>query len=333
MPATSRILIITTGGTVTMVRTPKGLRPCQNAASLHEHVPELHQVATIDVMALANIDSSNLQPELWQALARTIADRIGDYDGVVVTHGTDTLSYTASALSFMLRDLPRPVVVTGAQIPLGEIGSDGRANLVNAVRVATSDLAEVVVVFGAQVIFGTRAKKTSVFDMQAITSVNELPLGNIGLFTRFNLPYRRRGDRRCTCREALNEHLALIQLFPGFNPALFDYVAKTHDGIVVAGYGTGNLPSEGRSLLPGIRTATARGVPVVVCTQCTMGSTQMELYQVGRAALEAGAIPGLDMTPETAVVKLMWVLGQTQDMRRVVELMQRPLAWELHPMP
>ena len=110
-------------------------------------------------------------------------------------------------------------------------------------------------------------------------------------------------------------------------------MAKTHDGIVVAGYGTGNLPSEGRSLLPGIRTATARGVPVVVCTQCTMGSTQMELYQVGRAALEAGAIPGLDMTPETAVVKLMWVLGQTQDMRRVVELMQRPLAWELHPMP
>ncbi len=331
MPATSRILIITTGGTVTMVRTPAGLRPCQNADSLHEHVPELDQMATIDVQRLANIDSSNLQPSLWQDLARAIVARIDRYDGIVVTHGTDTLSYTAAALSFMLKDLPKPVVITGAQIPLGEIGSDGRANLVNAVRIATSDLAEVVVVFGAQVIFGTRAKKTSVFDMQAITSVNELPLGTIGLFTRFNLPYRRRDTRRCTCREAIDDRVALLQMFPGFDPALLDYAAKTHHGIVIAGYGTGNLPTEGRSLIPAIHQATTRGVPVVVCTQCIMGSTQMELYQVGRTALEAGAIPGLDMTPETAVVKLMWVLGQTRSLDRITELMLQPLASELHP--
>ncbi len=325
-----RVLMVTTGGTITMLRSDGGLRPCHNTALLLERVPELARLAEIDILPVASMDSSNLQPELWQDLAGAIASRLDDYTGIVVTHGTDTLCYTSAALSFMLQHLPIPVVVTGAQIPLNDVGSDGRTNLVNAVRVATSEIAEVVVVFGSQVIFGTRAKKTSVFDMQAIVSVNEQPLGNIGLFTRFNLPCRHRGQRQVKFAPALDVNVAMMPVYPGFKPATLEYLAATHDGIVLEGYGTGNLPTEGRSLLPAIRSATNRGVPVVVCTQCVMGSTQMELYQVGRAALEAGAIPGMDMTPETALVKLMWVLGQTQDIRAVEEKMRHPLAGELH---
>ena len=118
--------------------------------------------------------------------------------------------------------------------------------------------------------------------------------------------------------------------FPGFDPGILDYLASTHAGIVLAGYGAGNIPTEARSLIPAIRSATAKGVPVVICTQCVIGSTQMELYEVGRAALDAGAIPAMDMTAETALVKLMWVLGQTGDLARVSSMMQKAFAGELH---
>lgn len=248
-----------------------------------------------------------------------------------MTHGTDTLCYTSAALAFILQELPKPVVVSGAQVPLDDIGNDGRCNLINAIRVAASDIAEVVVVFGSQIIYGARAKKTSVFDLQAITSVNTHPLGEIGLFVRYNLDARPRGPRKPLLQTALNDKVAMVRVYPGFRPDVLEYLAAGHDGIVLEGYGAGHIPTESRSLVAAIRSATERGVAVVVCTQCIFGSTQMELYNVGRAALNAGAIPAMDMTPETALVKLMWVLGQTSDPATVDSMMQKPFVRELHP--
>lgn len=332
MQTKPRILILTTGGTITMFRNEAGtLSPCRDAGNLLECVPELRQIADIDLLALANIDSSNVQPGLWKAVASAIHERMDQYDGFVVTHGTDTITYTSAALAFMLQELPRPVVVTGAQMPLGEIGNDGYVNLINAVRVATSNLAEVAVVFGSQIIYGTRAKKTSVFDLQAIVSVNEQPMGTIGLFIKFNSTPRARNRRRPLLQASLDESIARIAVYPGFKPDILEYLARTHDGIVLEGYGAGHIPTETNSLIPAIKAATARNVPVVVCTQCIVGSTQMEIYQVGRAALEAGAIPALDMTPEAAMVKLMWVMGQTRDMVAIHSMMQKPFAREIHP--
>ncbi len=324
-----RILLVTTGGTITMLRNDEGsLYPCSDAGSLLGKVPELGRLAQVDVLPLAHVDSSNVQPGLWLDLAKAIYDRMGEYDGFVITHGTDTLSYTAAALSFMLQHLPKPVVLTGSQVPLEEIGSDGRVNLINAFRVAISDLADVCVVFGSFVIKGTRAKKTSVFDLQAFTSVNSPPLGTIGLSLKFENVQGRSRRKPLFC-PTLQPDVALLPVYPGLKPAVLAYLSSTHAGIVLEGYGSGNIPTEDNSLIPVITEAASKGVPVVVCTQCLLGSTEMELYQVGRAALKAGAIPAMDMMPETALVKLMWVLGQTRDLKTVDSMMQKSFAGEL----
>lgn len=313
-----------------MIRKADGsLSPFSDAGRLLEKVPELDQVAHVDLLPVANVDSSNLEPDLWKVLSRAIYARMDDYDGFVVTHGTDTLPYTSAALSFLLQELPKPVVITGAQLPLDDIGTDARSNLINAFRVATSDIAEVVVVFGAEIIRGTRAKKISVFDLQAITAVKDVSVGNIGLFIKFNAEVRTRNPRRALHQPFLNEDVCRISLYPGFKPEILDYLSSTHMGIVLEGFGGGNIPTEARSIVPAIRKAIERHVPVVVCTPCIIGSTQMRLYHVGRAALDAGAIPAMDMTPETTLVKLMWVLGQTSDLPTVASMMQKSFAGEL----
>jgi L-asparaginase len=326
-----RILIVTTGGTITMLHGRDGsLYPCEDAGKLIERVPELKQLADIDILPLANVDSSNLTPDLWLAISRAIFQRIREYDGFVVTHGTDTMCYSSAALSFMLQELNKPVIITGSQVPLEEIGSDGRSNLINAVRVAISELAEVAVVFGSMIIRGTRAKKTSVFDMQAFISVNDVPLGTIGLSIKFSSFARCRSRKKPLLQAFLNENVALLPVYPGIKPEIIDFLANNHSGIVLEGYGAGNIPTGKNSLIPAITAAVVRNVPVVVCTQCIVGSTEMELYQVGRAALEAGAIPAMDMTPEAAVVKLMWVLGQTDDISTIESMMQKSFVGELH---
>ncbi len=326
-----RILIVTTGGTITMLRARNGsLYPCEEAGKLLEKVPELRELADIDILPIANIDSSDLSPALWLELSRAIYKRFKEYDGFVVTHGTDTLCYTSAALSYMLQELSKPVILTGAQVPLEDIGSDGRSNLINAVRVAISDLAEVAVVFGSLIMRGTRAKKTSVFDMQAFTSVNSIPLGTIGLTIKFNDFARFRNRKKPLLRAFLNEEVAIMPVYPGVKACIIEFLAKHHRGIVLEGYGAGNIPTGDNNLIPAIASAISANVPIVVCTQCIVGSTEMELYQVGRAALDVGAIPGMDMTPEAALVKLMWLLGQTDDIGAIESMMQKSFVGELH---
>ncbi|MFZ2958837.1 MAG: asparaginase [Candidatus Ozemobacteraceae bacterium] len=327
-----RILLVTTGGTITMVKHgEEGLVPCSDANMLLDRVPEIRLIADVDLLPLANIDSSNVEPGLWVEIGRAIYERLGLYNGFVVTHGTDTLAYTASGLSFVLQELNKPVVLTGSQVPLEEIGSDGRANLINAFRVACSDIAEVAVVFGSLIIRGCRAKKTSAFDLQAFTSANAAPLGSIGLSIKFEGEVRRRAKRKPLLLPYLESSVGMITVYPGMKPEVLTWMAEHHAGVVIEGYGAGNLPTDGpMSLVPAIRAAVERGVSIVVCTQCLVGSTEMELYKVGRSALDAGAIPAMDMTPEATLVKLMWVLGQTRDPRTVDSLMQKSFAGELH---
>lgn len=327
-----KVLLISTGGTITMVRNAAGeLAPCESADLLLERVPEAKILADVDLLPLANIDSSNLQPEIWLTISRELYKRYREYDGFVITHGTDTLAYTAAALSLMLQELGKPIIITGSQVPLEEIGSDGRGNLINAFRVAVSDLAEVAVVFGSQIIRGSRAKKTSAFDMQAFTSANALPLGTIGLSIKFAQEALKRSKRKPMLRPFLEPSVCLLPVYPGIRPELVSYLSETHKGIVLEGYGAGNLPTEGPlSLVPAIQASTSRGVPVVICTQCLVGSTEMELYRVGRSALHAGAIPAMDMTPETTLVKLMWVLGQTADLPTIDSMMQKSFVGEVH---
>jgi L-asparaginase/Glu-tRNA(Gln) amidotransferase subunit D len=169
----------------------------------------------------------------------------------------------------------------------------------------------------------------SVFDLQAIATVKDVSLGSIGLFIKFNSEVRPRGLRRALHQPFLNDNVCRICMYPGFRPEILEYLSTTHAGIVIEGFGGGNIPTEERSIIPVMKAATARNVPIVVCTPCIIGSTQMRLYHVGRAALEAGAIPAMDMTPETSLVKLMWVLGQTGDMRTIASMMEKSFTGEL----
>lgn len=326
-----RILLILTGGTITMIRGENGsLRPCDNPEKLIQEIPVLKKLAEIDILPVINVDSSDIVPSHWVEIANAIFQRIKDYDGFVVTHGTDTLCYTASALSFFLQELNKPVVVTGAQVPLDEIGTDGRTNLINAIRVAISDIAEVVVVFGSLIIRGVRARKASAFDMQSFVSINDVPLGNIGLTIKYASFAKPRSRKKPILKAQINPNVVIFPVYPGIKPEVFNYLSEHHDGIILLGYGAGNIPTGENSLIPAISAAVKRNVPVIIATQCVVGSTDMELYNVGRAALEVGAIPAMDMTPEATCVKLMWVLAQTSDISTVESMMNKNFVGELH---
>jgi len=325
-----RILIVTTGGTIGMLPGPDGaLAPSEDGARLVQKVPEALEIADLECLSLGEQDSANVQPSFWIDVARTLYERYRDHDGFVVTHGTDTMVYLASALSFFLQELGKPIVITGAQVPLTHPGSDGRSNLVNAIRTAASDLAEVAICFGTRVMRGTRTRKTSAFDLQAITTANEAPIGRIGLDLRLADHARRRAARHPLFQPHLEERVARISVWPGMDPDVVRYLAAHHAGLVIEGYGVGTVPNRHNSLIPAIREATEKGVAVVVGTQCRLGATAPERYEVGRSALEAGAIPAMDMTPECTQVKLMWALGASRDLRTVEAIMSRNHVGEL----
>ncbi len=340
------ICLLFTGGTITMIRDEESgmLRPPDSPLDFVAQMPELAQMhALLDerprlagTRYLFNVDSAEMTPDHWRQIAAAIYEMRHDYDGFVVTHGTDTMAYTASALAYMLRGLDKPVVLTGSQVPLtGFFVIDARNNLINAFRAAAigaeRGLREVVVMFGSQLLRGTRATKYSVFDFEAFTTFNIPPLGKVGL--RFQLAERELRPAEngpFTLQDKLETNVALLKLTPGMRPAVFDAVVDTGlRGLVVEGFGAGNIPT--KSLLPSVERALDRGVTVVVATQAQVGAVDL-YYQTGAAVVGAGAISAYDMTPTSALVKLMWVLGQFGDAHAAVRrALHRDYAGELDP--
>jgi L-asparaginase len=309
-----RILVMFCGGTLTMVHRPDGSygtpddpdRAMRAILDLEPRLPD--EVARLEARFVANIDSTNVEPDHWVKMIGTIADSYEDYDGFVITHGTDTMAYTASALSVAIADLGKPVVITGAQIPSERIDSDAQRNFVNAVRVATLDLAGVYLVFDEEIIEGRKATKVSESKLNAFETVNDRVFGEIRTDIRFTGPVPARHDRRPDFRPTFDPAVAVATIVPGFLPGQISaLIACGAKAIVVRGYGVGNVPTR---LLPEIEAAIGGGVPVVVATQCVEGSTDMEVYEVGRSVLTAGAIQGRDFSLEYTVTRAMWVLGQ-----------------------
>lgn len=326
-----RLLLLQTGGTITMVRdeTTGALRPAATATDLVAAVPELAGLARIDTLPLFNLDSTDIRPSHWGAIASVIDANVGKYDGILVTHGTDTLVYTACALAFMLRNLPIPVVLTGAQLPLSQTASDARNNLVNACRVACLGGSEVLLVFGTRILRGVRAKKLSVFDLEAFGDAGGAPLGTIGLSLRSHRPARPPAGKY-RFEPGFCEEVFALKVFPGLAPGtLLSLLTPKVRGIYIEGFGAGNLPSGDSSMIPELREAAARGIPVVIGTQCVYGEADLASYRAGQLALEVGAIPAYDMTPEAAIVKLMWALARAKRPDRVRALMHKNLAGEL----
>ncbi len=310
-----RILMLHTGGTLAMEgERPSPLVPADFERTLREHVPELSRIAQVRFEVCSNIDSSDMRPALWSALARRIFERLDDVDGVVVTHGTDTMAWTASALSFMLRGLRKPVVLTGSQRPLGEVRSDARLNLIDAVTAAADGPAEVCICFDSHLYRGNRARKIKINDYDAFESSNFPPLGTLGV----DIVYAegRKPQGRPRLMEKLASPVFLLKIFPGIRPETARAILPGLKGLVVQGFGAGNFPIEGEaSLLPLFDEARAREVVTVMLSQSRFNSVDLSLYEAGAAALERGVLSGGDMTPESAVVKLMHVLAYERDPR------------------
>ena len=330
------ILIIYTGGTIGMLRTPNGYAPQDGyfrraldaiPALTSDEMPrwELYEMKPL-------LDSSNMTVKEWNEIARLIYDRYDRYDGFVVLHGTDTMAYTASALSFMLEGLAKPVVLTGAQIPLCEVRSDGRDNIITALLIAAGGRArEVCLYFGGTLLRGNRATKYSADGLIAFVSPNYPPLAEAGIAIRYNdaalLP---RGSDALRLQTLENVPIGVIKVFPGIQFELFESImTEKLRGIVIETFGAGNIPGDGGALLPIIRRAFRNGTVLTVCSQCPQGAVSLGAYETSGALKRAGAVSGLDITTEAAVAKLYYLFSRGLDRDTVKREMERPLRGEM----
>ncbi|MBI2391148.1 MAG: asparaginase [Deltaproteobacteria bacterium] len=310
-----RVLVVQTGGTLAMGAHGATLSLSAGPRDLLSLVPQLAEIADLEVQPLFNLDSGDLQPAHWLAIARAVHAALGrdDLAGVVVTHGTDTMAYSASALAFLLGPLPKPVIFTGAQRPLADVRTDARSNLVDATLGATLAVPEVAIAFGSQILRGCRTMKADAWALDAFASPACRPLVELGIDVSVAPHVRRSGALR-PLDERIEPRVLAVRVFPGLDPRIVIGALRTGEGVrglVLEAYGTGNLPNAaGSSLIPALEEAAARAVPVVVVSQCPRGHVELARYEGGAAAARAGAIDGGDMTVEAALAKLMIGLGR-----------------------
>ena len=326
-----RILLLTTGGTIASKKTEEGLAPGITGEELADWLPHLKKAYDITVRDILHLDSSNIQPEEWRIIADSVFEEKDAYDGIVITHGTDTMAYTASVLSFMLPGINLPVVLTGSQLPIEHPLTDGLENLRTAFSMAASGVRGVFVAFNRQVILGCRAVKTRTTGFDAFESVNWPLVGTVGggglVLNPAALP---KITGPCRLQHHLCEDVFLIKLTPGLNPEIFDMLLSMHyRGVVIEAFGAGGLHFIRRDLIAKLQKASEAGMTVVVCSQCLYERSDFSLYQAGQKALDQGVIQGLDMTTESTVTKLMWVLGQTENPGLIRTLFTQNLCGEI----
>lgn len=328
-----KILLLFTGGTIAQIKDPilKALVPAKTTEDLLRLVPELNEHFSIDTVLVENLDSSNIQPAHWVKLAATIYKHYSQYDGFVITHGTDTMSYTASALSFALQNLGKPVVFTGSQLPGNALGSDARTNLIHAFQVASMDIAEVVIVFGTKVLRGNRSSKQSESALDAFWSPVFSDLGKIRLeIELYNHHKKRDESKQPVLTTHFEENIAVITLTPGIKPLVIDTLIDAGvKGIILQGFGAGNLPIKENSLIASIKNSISHGVPVVITSQCAAGVANVFIYETGIMAQKTGAISAEDMTLEAAATKLMWILSNKHTMSEIDMLLHKNFVGEI----
>lgn len=326
------VLLLSTGGTIASAPSEEGLVPKFTGAEMVKLIPQLEGLCHIDCKSILSLDSSNMQPEDWKIIVNETFKGLQEYDGVVITHGTDTMAYTSSILSYMLRNLNKPVILTGSQLPIDAPDTDGKRNILDAFRVAVYGLPGVYIVFDGKIIRGTRAVKMRTISFNAFESINFPYIGRVekGRVIVDNPP-RKIPPGPVELDDAFDPGVFLLKLIPGTNPDIFDaIIGMKYSGLVIESFGSGGLPYLRRNLIPKIESVMAAGIAVVVTTQCIFEGSDLTIYDVGLKAAKAGVIPGHDMTTEAVVTKLMWVLGHTRDLNEVRKMMLTDYCGEIY---
>ena len=335
------ILIIYTGGTIGMVQDTKtgSLVPI-DFRNISDHVPELrkfgydlHSVSFDPVK-----DSSNIDPGVWIKIAEIVEENYTVFDGFVVLHGTDTMAYTASALSFMFENLGKPVILTGSQLPIGLLRTDGKENLITAIEMAASKengypaVPEVCIYFDNKLTRGNRTTKMSAEHFDAFYSPNYPPLAEVGLHLKYfanQIRYPEK-EKKFTVQKSFDNNVAILKLFPGINRKLIQSITGTEGlrGLIIETFGSGNAPTY-QWFLDDLRNFIEKGGIIMNVTQCHGGSVEMGLYETSRQMLAAGVVSGKDITSEASVTKLMHLLGRYQSRDKVVKALAKSLSGEM----
>lgn len=344
MSEQAAILLIYTGGTIGMVQDPKtkSLKPFDFTSSMIEEVlPGLkHFDVKLQTLSFDEIiDSSDMNPAYWIKIAEVIESHYHQYDGFVVLHGTDTMSYTASALSFMLEGLQKPVILTGSQLPLGVLRSDGKDNIITSIEIAAKKengkavVPEVCICFENTLYRGNRTTKFSAEQFNAFISGNYPPLAEVGIHIKYNHHIIHQPDVNVSFKvhKTFDNRLVIMKLFPGISQAVVESILATPDlqGVIIETYGSGNAPSH-PWLYDALRKAHDRGVILWNITQCKTGSVEMGKYEASVALQQAGVISGKDITTESAITKMMWAIGNKElSIKEKENMLQKSVCGEM----
>ena len=341
-PENTSVLLIYTGGTIGMIENAEtGALESFNFEQLQKHVPELQRFAfRIDTYQFdPPMDSSDMDPDAWRKLVRIISNNYNQYTGFVILHGTDTMAYTASALSFMLEGLNKPVILTGSQLPIGVLRTDGKENLLTSIEIATDRhsngqpiVPEVCIFFENDLLRGNRTSKINADNFNAFRSYNYPALAHAGIYIKYDTGqiYHPVSRKPLKPHYLLDRNIAILKLFPGISPQVVESILNIPDlkGVVMETFGSGNAPSYDW-FLKMLKEAVDRGIVIVNVTQCCAGSVEMHRYETGHKLLEAGVISGFDSTTESAVAKLMFLFGHGLSPEEVKDHMNCSLIGEV----
>lgn len=319
-----------TGGTIASEMTKDGLVPELTSRQLLSSVPEISGICDVTCRQLFSLDSTNIHPEHWITIAEEIKKSYEEFDGFVVSHGTDTMAYTAAALSYLVKGSPKPIVITGAQKPISFDSTDSKINLYDSFVCAASDMPGVQIVFNGKVILGTRARKTRSKSFQAFSSINYPYLANIqdGFLMKYiDIPHL---EAPCF-HGSLNTNVGLLKMIPGVDSETVEFMVNKYDALIIESFGVGGLPSyEGTSFYNIIKKGVEKGKIIVITTQVQNEGSDLEVYNVGNLLKKnLNVLEAYDMTTESVVAKLMWILSMTRDFDEVCKRFYTPVAFDI----